>query len=79
MQDYPSYDSSGGILAGVSAVFILIWLVFVVFYIYCSWKIFEKAGKPGWGKDGSFCRSYLRMSSAKVLERISALHLVSFS
>ncbi|SFN45614.1 hypothetical protein SAMN05428949_2888 [Chitinophaga sp. YR627] len=48
MQDYSSYDSSGGILAGVSIVFILIWLAFVVFYIYCSWKIFEKAGKPGW-------------------------------
>jgi hypothetical protein len=26
----------------------LFWLAFVVFYIAAYWKIFEKAGQPGW-------------------------------
>jgi hypothetical protein len=25
-----------------------IMLVIMAFYLYCSWRIFEKAGKPGW-------------------------------
>lgn len=40
--DY-SYDYSGpGIVAWI------FYLIVTVFYIYCYWKIFEKAGKPGW-------------------------------
>jgi len=27
---------------------LLFWLAIAVFYIYVAWKIFEKAGKPGW-------------------------------
>ena len=29
-------------------VAILVWLVLVVFFIAVGWKIFTKAGKPGW-------------------------------
>ncbi|MBW8684234.1 DUF5684 domain-containing protein [Chitinophaga rhizophila] len=44
-----SYESSGeALITGFSLVFILIWFAIIVFYIYCSWRIFEKAGKPGW-------------------------------
>lgn len=40
--DY-SYDYSGpGIVAWI------FYLIVTVFYIFCYWKIFEKAGKPGW-------------------------------
>jgi len=27
----------------------LLYLLVIVFYIYCLWRIFVKAGKPGWG------------------------------
>lgn len=33
---------------GPSFLVIVLYIVAVVFYLYCSWKIFEKAGKPGW-------------------------------
>ncbi len=29
----------------------IVWLIYVLvflFYLYCTWKIFVKAGKPGW-------------------------------
>lgn len=31
-----------------SISFFLVMLVIVAFYIFCGWKIFEKAGQPGW-------------------------------
>jgi hypothetical protein len=34
--------------AGVGIVTWLISAVVVVFYIFCMWKVYEKAGKPGW-------------------------------
>lgn len=27
---------------------VLIYLAVVIFFVYCEWKIYEKAGKPGW-------------------------------
>ncbi|NII27867.1 hypothetical protein HB364_22480 [Pseudoflavitalea sp. X16] len=30
------------------AMFIILWLAFVVFLIAAQWKIYEKAGQPGW-------------------------------
>lgn len=26
----------------------LVYIVVIVFYLYCMWRIFAKAGKPGW-------------------------------
>lgn len=48
--DYSSeYASEGaGILAGVGAMFIIIYLAIIVVAIAGMWKTFEKAGKPGW-------------------------------
>lgn len=31
-----------------SGGFFLFMLVIIVFYVFCLWKIFEKAGQPGW-------------------------------
>ncbi len=42
-----SYGVSAGMGAG-AGVFMIIWLALIVFFIYCGWKIFTKAGKPGW-------------------------------
>ena len=33
---------------GFSPTFIIIWLAFVVFILAAMWKVFEKAGQPGW-------------------------------
>ena len=44
-------DSSGGLAALIAAfgiVGILIALAVVVFYLAAYWRIFSKAGKPGW-------------------------------
>lgn len=34
--------------SGFSVIGTILYLVVIVFYIYCMWRIFEKAGKPGW-------------------------------
>ncbi len=33
---------------GISPALIVIWVAFVVFIIAAMWKVFEKAGQPGW-------------------------------
>ena len=35
-------------IAIFSGTFFIVWLVIAVFYIYVFWRIFEKAGQPGW-------------------------------
>ena len=39
-----SYDDG----SGLSILGILLYLVVIAFFIYCMWRIFEKAAKPGW-------------------------------
>jgi hypothetical protein len=34
--------------AGIGFVGWLLYMAIIVFYIFCMWKIFVKAGKPGW-------------------------------
>ena len=43
-----SNGGSAGLLAGAGLIFMLVILAVVVFYIACIWKIFTKAGQPGW-------------------------------
>lgn len=33
---------------GIGFVGGIIYLAIIIFYIYCGWKLYEKAGKPGW-------------------------------
>ena len=43
--------NESGLLAlilGIFACFWLIWVVIIVLLIIANWKMFEKAGKPGW-------------------------------
>ena len=44
MQDY----EGGGGGGAMAFVMLLVWLVVIVFYIATGWKIFVKAGEPGW-------------------------------
>lgn len=38
----------GGLAAGIGVVGWLLYMAVIVFYIFCMWKVFVKAGKPGW-------------------------------
>ncbi|HOJ03728.1 MAG TPA: DUF5684 domain-containing protein [Bacteroidota bacterium] len=40
--------SDGGIGAGIGIGMILFYLVIVAFFVVCYWKLYTKAGKPGW-------------------------------
>lgn len=52
MSDYSTYattaTSIGTAFAGMFILFSLIFLAILVFLIIVYWKLFEKAGKPGW-------------------------------
>ena len=59
--DY-SFDSSSaatGLLAGIGIVGYIISLAIAVFAIVCMWKIFAKAGKPGWAAIVPFYNLYV--------------------
>jgi len=47
MNEYESYEGSG-VAAGIGAVAIIVYLAIIVLLIVGMWKVFEKAGKPGW-------------------------------
>jgi hypothetical protein len=44
-------DSSSGAAAaaGIGLIALVIWLAIIVFMIVALWKVFTKAGQPGWG------------------------------
>lgn len=42
-------DSDYGALgAGIGILGWLLYMAVIVFYLFCMWKIYVKAGKPGW-------------------------------
>ena len=41
-------DAKDGIIAGMGIVGFLFWMAIIVVIIVAWWKVFEKAGKPGW-------------------------------
>jgi hypothetical protein len=48
-QEAEDYQRGGGIIGALfGGVFMIVWLVVVVAVIAGMWKMFEKAGKPGW-------------------------------
>ncbi len=52
-------------VATLSSSFIIIWLIVTVFYIYVFWKIFEKAGQPGWASIIPIYNTYIMIKIAK--------------
>ncbi|MFW6131322.1 MAG: DUF5684 domain-containing protein [Candidatus Aminicenantaceae bacterium] len=56
-----AYGSTGQI----SPLLIIIYLVIIVFYIWVLWRIFEKAGQPGWGAIIPIYNVYLLLKVAK--------------
>jgi len=48
-EDTNPSSGAGGLLGALfGGVFVLIWLAVVVLVFVSLWKLFEKAGKPGW-------------------------------
>ena len=41
-------DADVALFAGMGVIGFVIWLAVMVFFIYCGWKIYTKAGQPGW-------------------------------
>ena len=56
-----SYDYSTGssLFGGMFIVMGIIWLIAVVILVASFWKIFEKAGKPGWAAIVPFYNIYI--------------------
>lgn len=49
MDNYGDFDAvGGGLLTGIGFGGALVYLAIIVLYIAGFWKMFEKAGKPGW-------------------------------
>lgn len=46
--DPDSGAAAGGALALFGGMFMLFWLALVVIFIASAWKVFTKAGQPGW-------------------------------
>ena len=47
-QDQPLGDTGGAAAAGLGAGVMIVWLAIAVLMIASMWKVFVKAGKPGW-------------------------------
>ncbi len=56
-------DSTG--IAIFGGTFFIVWLAFVIFYIYVMWRIFEKAGQPGWAAIIPIYNIYILLKIAK--------------
>ena len=47
-QDQPVTDTGGAAATGMGIGFMVIWLAIAVLMVASMWKVFVKAGKPGW-------------------------------
>lgn len=58
--DYSSSDYAGaGILAGISATFLIIYFAILIIAFAGMWRTFEKAGQPGWAVIIPFYNIYI--------------------
>ena len=53
-----SYDSAYAVAAGVLIVYYLIMLALLILMLVAMWKVFVKAGRPGWGAIVPFYNTY---------------------
>ena len=60
MTEYGGSTCSGGVGAGA----IIIWLALAILMIVSFWKIFTKAGKPGWASIIPFYNIYVMLQIA---------------
>jgi len=48
MNDYGNSAAVGGVIAGMLMTFFMVFALIGLFLIICQWKIYTKAGRPGW-------------------------------
>ena len=53
--------SDPGAFGALGAGYIIFMLVIAAFYIFCYWKVFEKAGQPGWAAIIPFYNIYVML------------------
>lgn len=53
------YDSYNTVLAATMGIYMIVVLLIAVFAIVCMWKIFTKAGQPGWASLIPFYNYYV--------------------
>ncbi len=60
MQDFNQFENQyGSAPAEMSPVMIIVWLVILAIYVVSAWKIYVKAGKPGWAAIIPFYNIYV--------------------
>lgn len=59
MDSYSYTGVDSGALAGFFAIYAIVVLAVAAFMIVCMWKIFSKAGQPGWASIIPFYNSYV--------------------
>jgi hypothetical protein len=62
--DYNTYAPDAGSWMFFGGVWLLIWLALFVTLIVSMWKIFQKAGKPGWAAIVPFYNIYVMLQVA---------------
>jgi len=58
-----SYPVMGG-MGGGSVVMMIVWLAFAILMIVATWKVFVKAGRPGWAVLIPFYNTYVFLKIA---------------
>jgi hypothetical protein len=56
--------SGNTLLAAMSGTFLIVWLAIVVICIIGIWKVFAKAGQPGWASLVPFYNAYIMLKIA---------------
>ena len=78
MDNNYSFNSEGP----AALVIIIFSLIITAFYVFCAWRIFEKAGKPGWAALIPFYNTLVQLEIVQrpwwwlLLMLIPALNLV---
>ena len=57
-------STNAAVGAGLGAGMMIVWLAVTVFFVIVMWKIFTKAGQPGWGCLIPFYNLYLLLKIA---------------
>ncbi len=48
LQNDDGSGAAGGLMAAFGGMMLLVWLAVLVIFIVGMWRVFEKAGQPGW-------------------------------
>jgi len=57
--------SNSNALSSITGAYFFVWLALLIFYIVVMWKVFTKAGLPGWGAIVPIYNIYLTLKLAK--------------